>query len=107
MEPTHTPQTPAPKAKSTLDTVANIAIRETAAVLGIAARPMHQWVCRWPAAIAQYTVGHHSRLSEIKDRAQVHRGLHICGTAYDGVSFNDAIASGRRAARAIVEELAA
>ena len=88
-------------------TVAKIATQETAAVLGIAARPMHQWVCRWPAAIAQYTVGHQSRLSAIRQRAQTHRGLHVCGTAYDGVSFNDAIASGRRAARAVVEELAA
>ena len=88
-------------------TVAKIAALETSRVLGISARPMHQWVCRWPAAIAQYTVGQQSRLSEIKQRAQMHRGLHICGTAYDGVSFNDAIASGRRAARAVVEELAA
>ena len=88
-------------------TVAQLAVQETAAVLGTSARPMHQWVCRWPAAIAQYTVGQQSRLSEIKQRAHTHRGLHICGTAYDGVSFNDAIASGRRAARAVVEELAA
>ena len=88
-------------------TVAKIAAQEAGRVLGISTRPMHQWVCRWPAAIAQYTVGQQSRLSEIKQRAQIHRGLHFCGTAYDGVSFNDAIASGRRAARAVVEELAA
>jgi oxygen-dependent protoporphyrinogen oxidase len=66
---------------------------------------MRQWVCRWPAAIAQYTVGHDVRLAEIKRLTAAHRGLHICGTAYDGVSFNDAIASARRTARAIAQEL--
>ena len=69
--------------------------------------PLRQWVCRWPSAIAQYTVGHDGRRSEITRLAAAHRGLHLCGTAYDGVSFNDAIASARRAARAIASELAA
>ena len=89
------------------ESVARLAAKETAAVLGIAARPTHQWVCRWPSAIAQYTIGHQARLAEIKRRTAMHRGLHVCGTAYDGVSFNDAIASARTAARAIVQELAA
>jgi oxygen-dependent protoporphyrinogen oxidase len=85
--------------------LAELAARETASVMGISGRPMRQWVCRWPAAIAQYTVGHDARLAEIKRLTAAHRGLHICGTAYDGVSFNDAIASARRTARAIAQEL--
>jgi oxygen-dependent protoporphyrinogen oxidase len=84
-----------------------LATRELTKVLGISAAPRRQWVCRWPSAIAQYTVGHQDRLTAIKRGAATHRGLHICGTGYDGVSFNDAIASARRTARAIVEELAA
>jgi oxygen-dependent protoporphyrinogen oxidase len=88
-------------------TAAQVAADEASRVLGIKGRPVRQWVCRWPSAIAQYTVGHDRRTSEIRRLAEPHRGLHLCGTAYEGVSFNDAIASGRRAARAIVEELAA
>ena len=87
--------------------VAQLAAREAAAVLGISAPPLRQWVCRWPSAIAQYTLGHAGRRSEISRLAAAHPGLHLCGTAYDGVSFNDAIASARRTARTIAEELAA
>jgi oxygen-dependent protoporphyrinogen oxidase len=87
--------------------LAELAAKEMADILGISSRPLRQWVCRWPSAIAQYVVGHDARMSEIRRLAAGHRGLHICGTAYEGVSFNDAIASARRTARAIAQELAA
>lgn len=89
------------------DAVATLAAREAAKVLGISGAPLRQWVCRWPSAIAQYTIGHDARVAQVRERVQAHRGLHVCGTAYDGVSFNDAIASARRTARSIIEELAA
>jgi oxygen-dependent protoporphyrinogen oxidase len=88
-------------------TVAEVAAAEASRVLGISGRPLRQWVCRWPAAIAQYTVGHDTRMSEIRRLATAHRGLHLCGTAYDGVSFNDAVASGRKVARQLLKDLAA
>jgi protoporphyrinogen/coproporphyrinogen III oxidase len=88
-------------------TVAALAIKEVSQVLGISGGPVRQWICRWPSAIAQYTVGHDSRTATIRRLAAAHRGLHLCGTAYDGVSFNDAIASGRKTARAVAQELAA
>lgn len=84
-----------------------LAIGEAASVLRISQRPARHWVCRWPSAIAQYNVGHDARRSEISRLAAAHRGLHVCGTAYDGVSFNDAVSSARRAARALIRELAA
>jgi len=89
------------------ESVAALARSEAAAVLGITGQPARQWVFRWPSAIAQYTVGHDGRRAEIQRIVATHRGLPICGTGYDGVSFNDAIASARRTARAIVQELAA
>ncbi len=85
--------------------VADLAAKEAAGVLGIKGSPAHQWVFRWPSAIAQYTVGHDARIAAIRRHAAAHRGLHVCGTAYDGVSFNDAIASARKTALAIVQEL--
>lgn len=87
--------------------VADLAVKEAAPVLGISGRPVRQWVFRWPSAIAQYTVGHETRLATIRRLVAAHRGLHICGTAFDGVSFNDAIAAGRNAARAVAKELVA
>jgi oxygen-dependent protoporphyrinogen oxidase len=89
------------------DAVAALAVKEVSKVLGIAAPPLRQWNIRWPSAIAQYTVGHDARVKSARELAAAHRGLHLCGTAYDGVSFNDAIASGRVTARAIAQELAA
>ncbi|HEX8031425.1 MAG TPA: protoporphyrinogen oxidase [Vicinamibacterales bacterium] len=87
--------------------VADVAISEATKVLGISARPLRQWVIRHRLAIAQYTVGHDQRIAAIRQRVAAHQGLHICGTAYDGVSFNDAIVTARRTARAMVQELAA
>ena len=87
--------------------VAGLAMSEASAVLGISGDPVRQWVFRWPSAIAQYTVGHDGRTAAIRRALGAHRGLHVCGTAYDGVSFNDAVASARRTARQVIEELAA
>ena len=84
-----------------------LAAKEVAKVLAVSGDPLRQWICRWPSAIAQYTVGHDARIATIRRLAAGHRGLHLCGTAYEGVSFNDAIASGRKAARGIAQELAA
>jgi oxygen-dependent protoporphyrinogen oxidase len=80
-------------------------VKEATGVIGISGKPVHQWVSRWPSAIAQYTVGHDVRTSEIKRLAASHPGLHVCGTAYDGVAFNDAIASARRTARTVAQRL--
>ena len=81
--------------------------RKCQQVLAASGEPLRRWIFRWPSAIAQYTVGHDARIATIRRLAAAHRGLHVCGTAYDGVSFNDAIASGRKTARGIVQELAA
>lgn len=85
--------------------VAALAATEAQRVLGIGGPPRKQWVFRWPVAIAQYNIGHDGRTAAIRRLVSAHRGLHVCGTAYDGVSFNDAIASARRTARTVIQEL--
>ncbi len=94
---------------SALDDAAlgQLAAKEVSKVLAPAGEPLRRWIIRWPSAIAQYTVGHDARIATIRRLAAGHRGLHVCGTAYEGVSFNDAIASGRKTARGIVQGLAA
>jgi len=74
-------------------------------VMGIRAEPVHVSVHRWPHAIAQYTVGHEARIAGLRQRAAIHPGLHVCGTSYDGVSFNHAVKSGRALARTLAAEL--
>ncbi len=92
---------------STTHALGQLAAKEVSKVLAAAGEPLRRWIIRWPSAIAQYTVGHDARIATIRRLAAAHRGLHVCGTAYEGVSFNDAIASGRKTARGIVQELAA
>jgi oxygen-dependent protoporphyrinogen oxidase len=84
----------------------DLARRELRRVLDIQAAPKRAWTFRWPDAIAQYTVGHLDRVAAIRDRLRRHEGLEVCGTSYDGVSFNHAIACGRRCARSLAARLA-
>ena len=88
--------------ESTLTTLART---ELVMGLGIADRPIRQQVFRWPAAIAQYTVGHDERVAAIRERLESHSGLELCGTACDGVSFNHAIAAARRTGRSVATRL--
>ena len=79
--------------------------RELAAVMGIRAEPRHTSVFAWPKAIAQYTIGHNQRRDDIRARLGRHPQLSVCGTSYDGVSFNHAVKSGRGAAHALAARL--
>ena len=83
-----------------------VARSEVEQVLGITARPIQHWTFRWPAAIAQYTVGQDDRVRQIRARLALHPGLQVCGTAIDGVSFNQAIASAMRTGRCLAAGLA-
>ncbi len=83
----------------------DLARAELATVMGIAAEPRHVSVVRRPHAIAQYTVGHDERRTAIRHQVQRHPGLHVCGTSYDGVSFNHAVKSGRMMAHSLADTM--
>lgn len=82
-----------------------LARRELQQVLGITAAPSRAWTFAWPSAIAQYTVGHLERRAAIADLVAAHPGLAVCGTSYDGVSFNHAVKSGRELATSLAGRL--
>ena len=84
-----------------------LARRELSQVMGITAEPAQQWIFRWPSAIAQYTIGHVERVAGVRSCLAAHPGLEVCGSSYDGVSFNHAVAGARRGARALAARLAA
>lgn len=83
----------------------DLARLELGRVMGVTVPPQKSWVFRWPSAIAQYTVGHVERVAGIRRRVAAHEGLSLCGTAYDGASFNHGIAAARNQARAIAGSL--
>lgn len=82
-----------------------LARRELQQVLGITASPVRAWTFAWPDAIAQYTVGHLERRRAIDGLVSAHAGLSVCGTSYDGVSFNHAVKAGRDVAQAVAGRL--
>ena len=78
---------------------------EMAGPMRVLAEPVRSWVRRWPSAIAQYEVGHLERVAEARRLAARHPGLELCGSAYDGVSFTNAVRSGLCAADRILGTL--
>ncbi|MHB1906629.1 MAG: protoporphyrinogen oxidase [Acidimicrobiales bacterium] len=62
-------------------------------------------VARWPAALAQYEIGHASLVEAARTGAHA-LGLALAGSAYDGVGVPATIGSGRRAAREVRVHLA-
>ena len=62
-------------------------------------------VARWPAALAQYELGHAPLVEAARTRAR-DLGLALAGAAYDGVGVPATIGSGRRAAREVRDHFA-
>ncbi len=73
---------------------------ELARLLGWRQTPDHVRITRWKRAMAQYTVGHESRMRLIEDIRSTLPGLHLAGNAYSGIGIPDCIRTGRAAARA-------
>ncbi len=72
--------------------------KELREILNFSAEPLFARVHRWPASMAQYVVGHASRLEEIHTRLEEHPGLFLAGNAYSGIGISDCIRTGRAAA---------
>ncbi|MCC7126717.1 MAG: protoporphyrinogen oxidase [Acidobacteria bacterium] len=72
-------------------------------VMQVTAEPLHVSAVAWPQAIAQYVVGHEERVRDIRQRVAAFPGLSVCGTGYDGVSFNHAVKAGRQWAHRLAE----
>lgn len=72
-------------------------------IMGVTAEPVFAQVSRWPRSMAQYTVGHQSRVEQIEARLRDVPGLHLAGNAYYGIGIPDCIRSGKVAAERILE----
>ena len=78
------------------DRMVAVARDELRSILGIVAEPAFVRVYRWPAANAQYDVGHLERVGAIAGLCP--EGLYLAGSAYSGVGIPDCIRQGREAA---------
>jgi oxygen-dependent protoporphyrinogen oxidase len=75
-----------------------IARGELRDIMGIDAVPVFHTIHRWPAAMAQYTVGHRKRIDEVQERLKALTGLHVIGNFFDGIGIPDCVRLGKQAA---------
>jgi oxygen-dependent protoporphyrinogen oxidase len=85
------------------ETVIPAVIDELRAIAGVTAQPRFTRIFRWPKSMAQYTVGHPTRLAEIESRVGALAGLHVAGNAYQGIGIPDCIRMGKAAAEKILK----
>lgn len=74
-------------------------------ILGITAEPMLSRVFKWRAAMAQYTVGHKSKVERIEQLSRELPAFALAGNAYQGIGIPDCINSANRAMWQVLEKL--
>jgi oxygen-dependent protoporphyrinogen oxidase len=84
------------------ETVVAMVQEELAEIMGIRREPLFHRVRRWPASMAQYTLGHQERLRRVEDRLEALGGLYLAGNGYQGIGIPDCVRSGKEAANRIV-----
>ncbi len=72
-------------------------------VLGVSGSPVLVDVCRYPAAIPQYHVGHREKISRLRSEVASLPGLFLLGNYLDGVSLNDCVRLGVEVAGQIAD----
>lgn len=75
------------------------------AATGLTAAPVATRVTRWQDGLPQYPVGHHARVTRVREHLAGLPGLAVCGAAYDGVGVPACIASAYAAADRINGDL--
>ena len=73
-------------------------LRDLRDIAGVTAKPRFTQVTRWPKSMAQYLVGHTTRMAELKQRISAIPNLRLAGNAYDGIGIPDCIRLGKLAA---------
>ncbi|HEX8634965.1 MAG TPA: protoporphyrinogen oxidase [Pyrinomonadaceae bacterium] len=79
------------------------AVREDLrALLGIERAPLFAHVEKWPRSMAQYHLGHLTRVARIRRRLQQFPTLQLAGNAYGGAGIPDCIRGGHTAAKELL-----
>lgn len=79
------------------------ALADLRSAFGTLPDPADQLVQRWGGGLPQYDVGHLDRVETIDRSVADVAGLEVCGAAYRGVGIPAVIASGRAAARRLLD----
>lgn len=74
---------------------------DLALMMGLTAEPLFHRVSRLPRSMAQYTLGHGSRIDRVRNAVAQVPGLALAGNAYLGIGLPDCIRTGRLAAESL------
>ena len=91
--------------ESSDEQLARIAADDVAAIVGLPRRPAFESVTRWEQGLPQYTVGHRTRVAEIREWLVNTPGLAVCGAAYEGVGVPACIGSAQAAVSTVMQQL--
>lgn len=73
-------------------------------ILGVTKDPLSVRIHRWRRAMAQYSVGHHDRMTRISAAVAGQPRLALAGNAYLGIGVPDCIRSGQEAVASVLRE---
>jgi oxygen-dependent protoporphyrinogen oxidase len=79
------------------------ALADLRRAIGALPDPVDSLVQRWGGGLPQYDVGHLERVDVVERSVAAVPGLEVCGAAYRGVGIPAVIASGRGAARRLLD----
>jgi len=74
-------------------------------LLDITGEPVLVDICRWPASIPQYHLGHTQRIERLLEAIRPLGNLHLVGNYLRGVSINDCVREGTHMAEMIISRL--
>ncbi|MCU1272280.1 MAG: protoporphyrinogen oxidase [Acidobacteriaceae bacterium] len=80
--------------------------RELEEILGFTTEPSFVKIYKWRKAMAQYGVGHKTRVELVRKAISSMPGLSLAGNAYNGIGIPDCVRSGSEAAAKILVDLA-
>lgn len=83
--------------------IAERALADLSAAFGPLPTPVDSCVHRWGGALPQYDVGHLDLVETVERSMADAPGLEVCGAAFRGVGIPAVIASGRAAARRLLD----
>ena len=84
------------------DDAVSLVWQELKDILRFSFVPRFWRVHRWPTSMAQYPVGHASRVAKIQDQIADLPGIYLAGNAYSGIGISDCIRTGQAAAQKVM-----
>ena len=87
------------------DSMLSTVLAELDSLLGVRSEPLFSLICRHPASMPQYAVGHLDHFAQIRNTLSNYPTLRLAGNAYSGIGTPDCVRSGEGAAEEVVKSL--